>query len=109
PRLKGTTMGLPRIVRVSLLLVAVLLAAVGCGSSEEEGPAANAETGGLIGIAMPTTEQARWITDGENLTYEFERMGYSTDMQVADDSATKQIQQIDSMIDSGAKALVIGA
>ncbi|MFG1921894.1 substrate-binding domain-containing protein [Cryptosporangium sp. NPDC048952] len=102
-------MGLPRKVRASLLVVAVLLAAVGCGNSESDDGAAQAETGGLIGISMPSGDQARWITDGENLSYQFERMGYTADVEVADGKPAKQIQQIQQMIDSGARALVISA
>ena len=102
-------MGLPRTVRVSLLLVAVLLAAVGCGPSTEEDNSSSGQSGGLIGISMPSDEQARWITDGENLTYQFNRLGYTTDMKVADGQPAKQIQQLQQMIDNGARALVISA
>ncbi|WP_211247561.1 sugar-binding protein [Cryptosporangium arvum] len=87
----------------------MLLAAVGCGDSNSESDSTKDTSGGLIGISMPTDDQARWVTDGENLTYQFERLGYAADMKVADGSAARQIQQIQSMIDAGAKALVISA
>jgi len=108
-------MGWRRVVRASLLATTLLLAAVGCGAgggddnSSGGGTDRTAEAGDLIGVSLPTTVSARWITDGENLGYQFERLGYTTDVQFAEDDPKRQIAQIQQMIDSGARALVISA
>ena len=64
---------------------------------------------GLVGIAMPTKSSARWIDDGNNLVKTLEDMGYSTDLQYADDDIPNQLAQIENMVTKGAKVLVIAA
>jgi putative multiple sugar transport system substrate-binding protein len=92
-----------RTMRTAAVLVAVGLLAAGCA-----GPEAQDETQ-LVGVAMPTTVQERWIGDGENLESQFTSLGYDVDLQYADDDVATQIAQITSMIDAGADALVVGA
>src|SRR5689334_278209 len=38
-----------------------------------------------VGISMPTKSSARWIADGSNMVKEFEKLGYKTDLQYAED------------------------
>ena len=64
---------------------------------------------GLIGISMPTKSSTRWISDGESMVKEFTAMGYSTDLQYAEDDIPNQLAQIENMVTKGAKALIIAA
>lgn len=89
--------------------VAVAAAALaGCGAVDVESAAASTSRG-LVGIAMPTEDSERWIADGSNIDKQFQLLGYTTDLQYADNDAAVQNEQVQSMIDRGAKALVIGS
>jgi putative multiple sugar transport system substrate-binding protein len=68
---------------------------------------AKAEEKGMVGIAMPTKSSARWISDGETMKAEFEKLGYEVELQYAEDDITNQVNQIENMITKGAKVLVI--
>ena len=71
--------------------------------------AAQAADKGLIGISMPTKSSTRWISDGESMVKEFTAMGYSTDLQYAEDDIPNQLAQIENMVTKGAKVLIIAA
>lgn len=64
---------------------------------------------GLVGIAMPTKSSERWVADGDNMKKEFEALGYSVDLQYAEDVVENQVSQIENMITKGAKVLVIAS
>jgi len=64
---------------------------------------------GMIGISMPTKSSTRWISDGESMVKSFKALGYSTDLQFAEDDIPNQLAQIENMVTKGAKVLVIGA
>ena len=64
---------------------------------------------GTIGIAMPTKSSTRWIHDGESMEEQFKAAGYDVDRQYAEDDIPAQLSQIENMIPSGVKALVIAA
>ncbi len=68
-----------------------------------------AQDKGTIGIAMPTKSSSRWISDGESMVKAFQEAGYATDLQYAEDDIPTQLSQIENMITSGVKALVIAA
>ncbi|MDQ7247508.1 multiple monosaccharide ABC transporter substrate-binding protein [Dongia sedimenti] len=70
---------------------------------------AQAADKGLIGISMPTKSSARWIDDGNNLVKTLQGMGYTTDLQYADDDIPNQLAQIENMVTKGVKVLVIAA
>jgi putative multiple sugar transport system substrate-binding protein len=78
------------------------------GSAAAES-AAPAKGTGLVGNAMPTKSSARWIADGDNLVKALTAMGYTTDLQYAEDDIPTQVSQVENMITKGAKALVIAA
>jgi len=82
--------------------VAGVAAAVAAGK-------AFAEDKGLIGISMPTKSSTRWISDGESMVKEFTGMGYTTDLQYAEDDIPNQLAQIENMVTKGAKVLIIAA
>jgi len=70
---------------------------------------AHAEDKGKIGISMPTKSSARWISDGDSMVKVFQEKGYTTDLQYAEDDIPNQLSQIENMITTGAKVLVIAA
>ena len=71
--------------------------------------AANAQDKGTIGIAMPTKSSARWIADGDNMVKQFKEAGYDANLQYAEDDIPNQVNQVENMITTGVKALVIAA
>ncbi len=83
-------------------------ASAGAPSAETSASAA-AGAGGLVGIAMPTKSSARWIADGDNLVKSLTDLGYTTDLQYAEDDIPTQVSQVENMITKGAKVLVIAA
>ncbi len=70
---------------------------------------AQAQEKGLIGISMPTKSSTRWISDGESMVKEFTALGYTTDLQYAEDDIPNQLAQIENMVTKGAKVLIIAA
>lgn len=83
------------------------------GSTESAGGGSNSGSGGgdkgLVGIAMPTKSSERWVGDGANMKKEFEALGYTVDLQYAEDVVENQVSQIENMITKGAKVLVIAS
>lgn len=96
-----------RRARLALALVGLMVLVAGCADSAAD--SITAPDRGVIGLAMPTKESARWIADGENMTQQFKLLGYRPDLQYAGDDVQTQIGQIDAMVKRGDKALVIGA
>jgi putative multiple sugar transport system substrate-binding protein len=96
----------------SVALVGLLVAAA-CTSKTGGSTAPNGSTatgaGGLIGIAMPTKSSQRWVSDGANLVKALEALGYTTDLEFAEDKIPTQVSQIENMITKGAKVLIIAA
>ncbi len=68
-----------------------------------------AQDKGAVGIAMPTKSSSRWISDGDSMVKAFTDAGYTVDLQYAEDDIPTQLSQIENMITSGVKALVIAA
>jgi len=89
-------------------LVAVLMLAslvlTACGGAA---PAAAEKK--LVGISMPTKTSTRWISDGNSMVESFQKLGYDTDLQFADNDIQNQLSQIENMVTKGAKVLVIAA
>lgn len=69
----------------------------------------SAEKGGKVGVAMPTQSSERWINDGANMKKQLEALGYEVDLQYAEDDVQMQVSQIENMIASGVKCLVIAS
>jgi len=94
-------------------LIALSLAACsgnGAGDDNSAPPTGGAvEEGGLIGVAMPTQTSERWIADGKAVKEGLEGLGYTVDLEYANDDIPTQTQQIDQMITKGAKVLIIAA
>jgi putative multiple sugar transport system substrate-binding protein len=56
---------------------------------------------------MPTKSSERWVADGNNMSEQFKKLGYDTDLQYGDDVVQNQVSQIENMITKGVKVLVI--
>lgn len=101
-----------RILTGAITAAALVLSLTACGGSRVGDPSAgdggDAE-GALIGVAMPTKTSERWIDDGDNVKAKLEEKGYKVDLQYANDQVPQQQQQIDAMLNKGAKALIIAS
>ncbi|MCR5589974.1 MAG: sugar-binding protein [Lachnospiraceae bacterium] len=77
-------------------------------AAADEAPAA---TGGgkKVAVAMPTQSSERWMHDGANMKAQLEELGYTVDLQYAEDDVQAQVSQIENMIAAGANCLVIAA
>ena len=92
-----------------LTLTLALAACSGGGAGT--GDAATKDAGGdkTIGVAMPTKSSERWIADGNNVKEQLEALGYTVDLQYAEDDIPTQVNQIDNMITQGADVLIIAS
>ncbi|MBA5776177.1 sugar-binding protein [Stappia sp. F7233] len=84
------------------------LSALALGAGLLAAPAL-AQDKGTVGIAMPTKSSARWISDGNSMVEQFQKAGYATDLQYAEDDIPNQLAQIENMITKGVDVLVIAA
>lgn len=111
---------------LSIFLAALMMfSLVACGSSSTQAPQteAAAETKAdsapettpapagkvRIGVAMPTKDLQRWVQDGDNMKAELEKAGYEVDLQYAANDVQTQVGQIENMITSNPKVLVIAS
>jgi len=95
--------------KLSLLLIAVLIATVltACGGGDKA--SGSKEEAGFIGVSMPSKSLERWVHDGDNMVKELEKTGYKVDLQYAEDVVETQVSQIENMITKGVDVLVIAA
>jgi putative multiple sugar transport system substrate-binding protein len=95
-------------VAAGALLVASMNA---CGSTEKtaDQEQSGGGAGSLIGVTMPTKSSERWISDGNNLKAELEKLGYKVDLQYAENDIPTQVNQIENQITNGAKLLIIAS
>jgi len=113
--MKGTTVKKHRILGAVAAAGVIALLATGCGRGGTADPAATdgaQEPGGsgqIVGVAMPTQQSERWIADGDNVRSQLEEMGYTVDLQYANNDIPTQVSQIENMISSGAEALIIAS
>ena len=79
-------------------------------SSETTDAAADTAAGsGKVGVAMPTKDLQRWNQDGSNMETQLKEAGYEVDLQYASNDIPTQVSQIENMINSGCKLLVIAS
>lgn len=92
----------------AILLVALLaFSFVACNT-----PSTNGGDGDTIkvGVSMPTKSLQRWNQDGDNLKAQLEAAGYEVDLQYGGDNVvSEQVAQVENMISSGCKVLIIAA
>ncbi len=99
-----TDMKLTKRAFMALTLAGTLLAAPAMMTSS-----VFAQDKGSIGISMPTKSSARWISDGNSMVEQFQKAGFRTDLQYAEDDIPNQLAQIENMITKGVNVLVIAA
>ena len=62
-----------------------------------------------VGVSMPTKDLQRWNQDGSNMKAQLEKAGYTVDLQFAANDINTQVSQLENMITSGCKVLVIAS
>jgi putative multiple sugar transport system substrate-binding protein len=99
------------VVAAGAALALTLTACGGEGAgSGTDGAAGDGDSSDVqVGVAMPTQTYERWIQDGNNVKEGLEELGYSVDLQFANDDIPTQTQQIDSMITEGVDVLIIAS
>ncbi|WP_424767087.1 multiple monosaccharide ABC transporter substrate-binding protein [Paenibacillus sp. sgz302251] len=101
------------IVLSALMMILAACGSGGNGNSTEANGANGGSNGGgdkgSVGISMPTKSSERWVGDGDNMKKEFEALGYSVDLQYAEDVIENQVAQIENMITKGVEVLVIAS
>lgn len=102
-----------------LLSMTLLGSLAGCGisttapggkddKSSSSSDSKETKTGGkTIGILMPTKSSERWINDGDNMVKGLKDLGYSANLQYAEDVVETQVAQAENLITKGVSALVI--
>ena len=88
-----------KIVLFTLIALLALSSFTGCKKKESL----------EIGIAMPETHVARWVTDGEALKANAEAMGYTAEVAFGDGDQPKQNKQIEDFITKGVKLIVVAS
>lgn len=87
---------------VSFMVLALVL--TGCSTGGGSG-----EKGQTIGISMPTKDLERWEKDGNSMKESAEKLGYSVDMQFAQNEVQTQVSHIENMITKGVALILISA
>ncbi|MBO4939171.1 MAG: sugar-binding protein, partial [Oscillospiraceae bacterium] len=79
-------------------------------NNEVEAPVANSgiEEGAVIGVSLPWLGTQNWKEAEEMFKTELEAAGFKPLIQAADNKVPQQQQQIESMIQNGAKVIVVG-
>ena len=82
-------------------------------SGSAAAPAAPAATGGFeagatIGVSLPWLGTQNWKEAEEMFKTELEAAGFKPIIQAADNKVPTQQQQIESMIQNGAKVIIVG-
>ena len=89
-------------------IIKTLVAALALGLSAMT-LSAQAEDKGLVGVLMPTKTSQRWINDGDAVKSQLEALGYTVDLQYAQDDIPNQLAQLENEITKGPKALIIAS
>ena len=84
-------------------------AASGSGDAAPAATDSSSGSGKKVAVAMPTQSSERWMNDGANMKAQLEELGYTVDLQYAEDDVQAQVSQIENMIAAGADCLVIAA
>lgn len=77
-------------------------------STASSGSSEGFEDGALIGISLPWMGTQNWVEAGTMFTEKLEADGFKVEVNQADQDVEKQKQQIEAMVDKGAKVIVIG-
>ncbi|QAY64207.1 sugar ABC transporter substrate-binding protein [Xylanimonas allomyrinae] len=92
------------------------LALAGCGSSERDGAAESPsdaasgfDAGAAIGVALPQKTSENWVLAEQLFNDGLKDAGFKPIVQFANGGVTEQQNQIDAMVEQGAKVIVVGA
>jgi len=109
--MKGSIVKISRIAMAAAAIgVAVALAACSGGrGGTTSDTGAHSNKGALVGVAMPTKVDQRWIRDGAAVKENLEKAGYKVDLEYANNDIPTQVQQINTMITKGAKVLILAS
>ncbi len=94
---------------VSLLLVLVLtlsLVLTSCGGGQRESKEENEKF--VVGVALPWLGTQNWAEADEMFKTRLKEAGFEPIVQHADNKVVNQQQQIESMVQNGAKVIVVG-
>ena len=107
-----------------LLALVMVLSLTACGGGRTEAPAEKSaesgaeaaapvvegtiEEGAVIGVSLPWLGTQNWKEAEEMFKTELEAAGFKPLIQAADNKVPQQQQQIESMIQNGAKVIVVG-
>ena len=105
-RLLSTDEGERKGIFIMKKIISVLLAALMVTSAF-----AAPKKGGKVkvGVSMPTKDLQRWNQDGANMKKTLEKQGYVVDLQYANNDIATQVSQVENMISTGSKVLVIAS
>jgi putative multiple sugar transport system substrate-binding protein len=92
-------------MKAKKILGTILCAAIACAALT--GCAGSGKK--KVGVSMPTQDLQRWNQDGAYMKEKFEAAGYEVDLQYAGNKPDTQLSQVENMINSGCKVLVIAA
>ena len=103
--------------RLSLIIAVMLIFALvlsGCSSDRDPAPnpgdtvESGFEANAVIGVSLPWLGTQNWKEADEMFRTQLEAAGFSVIVQAADNKVAQQQQQIESMIENGAKVIVVG-
>ena len=105
------------LLSATAIVVAGAFALTGCSSERGGTPAASGESAkgfaanSKIGVALPDKTSENWVLAGKLFTDGLTKAGFKPDVQYAPASNTvaEQQNQIQAMVTSGAKVIIIGA
>ena len=66
-------------------------------------------SGKKVGISLPTKDLQRWNQDGMIIKNTLEAAGYEADLQYAGNKVDVQLSQIENMINSGCRVIIVAA
>ncbi|MDU0348688.1 multiple monosaccharide ABC transporter substrate-binding protein [Actinomyces sp. MRS3W] len=91
------------------IAAASLLAACTAERTADYYGTVNGGEGALIGVSMPTKNLERWSRDGENLRSLLVDLGYTVELQFADNKVEQQNSQIQTMVNKSPAVIVVGS
>lgn len=77
--------------------------------ARQDGSGVNPGVTQMVGVSLPTKDLQRWNQEGAKMREELEDKGYNVDLQFASNDVPTQISQIENMINSGCKVLIVAA
>ncbi len=78
-------------------------------AAAEAAGGADSGAGKTIALCMPTQSSERWINDAANMQKQLEELGYTVNVQFAEDDVQQQVSQIENMVAQQVDCLVIAA